>query len=142
MGDALFLVINLTDRDIIVTEWRKAYDKESKQWHRYVYGEKAVKSGDHRACSATEYDKRWRSRQKEVQMYPEWSVSLKSGDEEGIPLPIVDIKEMKAFVFKMEGKDKLVSSTVSRKAAESSGIKKGFFESLDKMESELISFVE
>ncbi|CDP17444.1 unnamed protein product [Coffea canephora] len=141
MGKALCLVINRSGKDIKFTEWRLGYEEKLSQWVRKAVDEKTIKSGDHYAFSASEFAKHWERIQEVVRMYPEWTVSLESEDVKGIRLPVSELKDNRAFVFKMGENNELVKLTVSREEAKSRGIKKGFFGSLEKMERQLISLV-
>ena len=69
------------------------------------------------------------------------TVSFESVDVEGDPLPVAELKTNKAFVLLMGENNELVKLTVSREEAKRRGIKKGFFGSLEKMASQLISLV-
>lgn len=140
MGKALCLVINRAGKDIKFTEWRLGFVGESKPWERYVYSESTIESGKYYAFSASEFVKRWERIQKVAkQLYPEWRVSLKSVDVEGIELPLDELKDNRAFIFEMGENNELVKLAVSREDAKRRGIKKGFLGSLEKMASQLIS---
>ncbi|XP_071904419.1 uncharacterized protein [Coffea arabica] len=141
MGKALCLVINRSGKDVNFTEWRLGYEEKLKQWVRKAVDEKTIKSGDHYAFSASEFVKHWEHIQKVVRKYPEWTVSLESEDVKGIPLPVSELKDNRAFVFEMGENNELVKLTVSREEAKRRGIKKGFFGSVEKMASQLISLV-
>ena len=69
------------------------------------------------------------------------TVSFESVDVEGDPLPVAELKANKAFVLLMGENNELVKSTVSKEEAKRRGIKKGFFGSLGKMASQIISLV-
>ncbi|XP_027172406.1 uncharacterized protein LOC113772077 [Coffea eugenioides] len=141
MAKALCVVINLTGKDIKFTEWRRGYVEELKLWARKPFHEKTIKSGDHYAFSASEFVEHWERIQKVVRKYPEWTVSLESEDLKGIPLPVSELKDNRAFVFEMGENNELVKLTVSREEAKRRGIEKGFFGSVEKMASQLVSLV-